>query len=123
LATVSRDCRKLWPARSDDAMIVKTSGSCSRRRSARFDNALRRSTVGNAPPIPAITRARIQFRNRAAPITPNTRHATADATTNSPERSDTPAASSSTSSRSLNPRDSANLVPNFVTSDGIHPPA
>ena len=38
-----------------------------------------------------------------------------------PERRETPAASSSASTRSLNPRDSANRVPNFVTSLGIQP--
>ena len=39
-ATVSSDCRKLCPARSDDAMIVRTSGSCSRSLSARRFRAL-----------------------------------------------------------------------------------
>ncbi len=71
---------------------------------------------------PRSTSARTQFRRSAAAKSPNTRHATADATTNSPDRSETPAASSSASSRSLNPLDSANRVPNFVTLSGIHPP-
>jgi hypothetical protein len=87
---------------------------------ARFFSALRRIRSGT-PPDDGNDQCRSELRRSAAPSTPNTSAARADATTNSPERSDTPAPSPA-SRRSLNPRDSAKRVPNLVTLSGIHPP-
>ncbi len=112
---------KLCPARSELAMIVSTSGSCSRIFSVRLRKAMRRATVGPTPHAAPAIRASSPARKSAAPTTAPTTNATTESTTNSPERTFTPADSSSASSRSLKPRDSANRLPKRVTRRGIHP--
>ena len=122
-AVVSSAWRKLWPARSELAMIVSTSGSCSRSFSARRPRVNFNMIVGpsaaNAPTPSAshglsrMTYPRIKPPKPAAAVT----------MTNSPDRKLTAAASSSASSRPLNPRASANRRPKLVTRAGIHPPA
>jgi hypothetical protein len=112
---------KLWPARSELASTVSTSGSCSRIFSVRLRSDIRSATVGPMPhAAPTIRPSRPAF-NNAAPITAPTTKATTESTTNSPERTLAPADSSSASSRSLKPRELAKRVPNFVTRSGIHP--
>ena len=89
------------------------------RRSARAQHD--RGTRRRTPATPA--RARELRRSASRQAAPNRAPQPPVATTNSPDRRLTPAASSSASSRSLNPRASANRVPNFVTLSGIQPPA
>ena len=122
-ATVSSACRKLCPARSELAMIVRTSGSCSRSFSARRFSATRSTSVG--------TQSRERRRPQGEPRAPQDREpdeqrrrtrAATVTITNSPARRLTPAASSSASSRALNPRASANRRPKLVTLSGIQPP-
>ncbi len=121
LATASSDCRKLCPARRDDAMMVSTSGSCSLSLSARLVSAARRMTVGATAPTAAKASAMTRFWSNAAPKTPASSAAPTVPTTNSPERRLTPAASSCASSRSLNPLAWANRDPKADTCSGIHP--
>ena len=120
-ATVSSACMKLWPARRELAMIVSTSGSCSRSFSVRLRSDVRRAIVGPRPQAAPTTSASSPARSRAAPTTAPTTNAMTDRTTNSPDRTLTPADSSSASRRSLNPRDSAKRFPKLDTRSGIQP--
>ena len=104
-------------------MIVSTSGSCSRSFSARRPSASFSAIVGPSPARTA-TPSEIHGLPRIAyPTNRPTKAAPTVTMTNSPDRRLTSAASSSASSRPLNPRASANRRPKFVTRAGIQPPA
>ena len=116
---------KLWPARSELAMMVSTSGSCSRSFSARFFIAMRSAIHGPAPRRrPRSATASSGLRRMAAPEDARRRGPRRPrARRTRPSGCSTPAASSSASTRPLKPRESAKRRPNRTTRFGDPPGA